>query len=63
MLMLADTWADAATLIAVVVSVAAVLIVAMLCGWKPWTRPSFWDLIHGEEPGGSPRGESEGERG
>jgi hypothetical protein len=32
MLALADAWADAAALIAVVVSVAAVLIVAMLCG-------------------------------
>jgi hypothetical protein len=47
MLVLADTWADAAALIAVVVSVAAVLIVAMLCGWKPWARPSVWERIHG----------------
>jgi hypothetical protein len=47
MLVLADPWADAAALIAVVVSVAAVLIVAMLCGWKPWARPSFWERIHG----------------
>jgi hypothetical protein len=47
MLVLADTWADAAALIAVVVSLAAVLIVAMLCGWKAWARPSVWERIPG----------------
>jgi hypothetical protein len=58
MLVLAETWANAATLIVVVVSVAAVVIVAMLCGWKPWTRPSFWERSHAQRED-CPRGDTD----
>jgi hypothetical protein len=56
MLLLADTWADASEWIALFVCVAAVLIVAMLCGWKPWAQPSFWERIHGSRESRPPDG-------